>query len=60
MTVDEVWKTEFGGMLYNLYALQAPTAHNYIFSARRRVVFAMIEAMLEAEAQETPIETGKL
>jgi hypothetical protein len=60
MTVEEVWKTDFGGKLFNLYTMQVPTGKHYWFSARQRIVFAMIEAMLEAEAQEEQREPRKL
>lgn len=61
MTVDEVYKSDFGAHLFNLYTQERPNQEHYvIFSARLRVVRAMIAAMLEAETKERPFETSQL
>ncbi len=52
MSHEEVSMQDFEAVLFNLFTNAKPLGCEYLFSARNRIVKAMIKAMKEAARQE--------
>ena len=48
--IDEVWNSDFGAMLFNLYTFRKDKRRKFLFSDRVQITKAMIAVMLEMEA----------